>query len=74
MSSPPKKRSFLCWFFGALYPFFSHFRFQSSFLFFVPFPQEVCFWLLIGIEIPICSHKILFKFLQRFACRSNLFV
>ncbi|KAL1090424.1 hypothetical protein V6Z11_D07G087400 [Gossypium hirsutum] len=33
------KRSFLCWFFGAVYPFFSHFRFQSSFLFFVPLPQ-----------------------------------
>ncbi|TYI72892.1 hypothetical protein E1A91_D07G091200v1 [Gossypium mustelinum] len=35
------KRSFLCWFFGVVYPFFSHFRFQSSFLFFVHLPQ-VC--------------------------------
>ncbi|TYI72891.1 hypothetical protein E1A91_D07G091200v1 [Gossypium mustelinum] len=33
------KRSFLCWFFGVVYPFFSHFRFQSSFLFFVHLPQ-----------------------------------
>ncbi|TYI72890.1 hypothetical protein E1A91_D07G091200v1 [Gossypium mustelinum] len=49
------KRSFLCWFFGVVYPFFSHFRFQSSFLFFVHLPQvnssnkkkkEGKFWLL----------------------------
>ncbi|KAB2014710.1 hypothetical protein ES319_D09G245800v1 [Gossypium barbadense] len=30
-------------FFGAVYPFFfSYFRFQSSFLFFIPLPQDMC--------------------------------
>ncbi|XP_016685796.1 uncharacterized protein [Gossypium hirsutum] len=55
------KCSFLCcWFFGAAYPFFfSHFRFQSSFLFFVPLPQD--------------RHMTLEYFLMQFEIRNTNF-